>query len=240
MSATARLRYYLGRCSDYLDEFGLPLRRRSLLFYGRPVDEQARPSLPYGAGACVQPSDREEFCRLRWLGDPIIPREAATWERPERRWPIVARDSETMDGFGWLEESVAEIRYFDLQCWLPARTLYLSRVWVYPTSRDRGIGRLMLEAAISHARQLGFDHVISACVPHNHRMRHLFQTGGWTYFQQVKYLRAGRAVRFSIAPASERPRHSYSAIQAAEYLAAGLKTCTKTDLDPSLQKGFTA
>jgi GNAT superfamily N-acetyltransferase len=223
MSATARLHYYLGRCSDYLDEFGLPLRRRSLLFYDRPVDEQSRPSLPYGEGASVQPSDRDEFCSLQWLGDPIITREAAMWDRPERRWPIIARYDETMDGFCWLEDGVAEIRYFDLQCRLPARTLYLSRVWVYPTARDRGIGRLLLEAAIAQARQLGFERVVSACVPHNGRMRHLFQTCGWAHFQRVKYLRAGRAVRFSIGPPSNWPVHSYSAAQAAERLAAGLR-----------------
>jgi GNAT superfamily N-acetyltransferase len=218
MNGTARLRYYRERVLDYLDEFGLPLRRRSLLFYRRRLDDESPTSLAYGEGAIVQPVTVEEFRNLNWPGDPIITSEAAQWERSERRWPIVARRCDTMEGFCWLEEGVAEIRFFDLQCPLPMRTLYLSRVWVYPSSRDLGIGRTLLESASAYARQLRFEQLISACVPHNVQMRHLFPKIGWTYYQRSRYLRVGRAVCFSIQPVGSSPVHLYSALEAGEKL----------------------
>lgn len=223
MSGTARLRYYRERVADYLDEFGLPLRRRSLLFYGRQLDDESRTSLAYGEGAIVQPATVSEFHSLNWPGNPTITSEAATWERSERRWPIVARRLDTMDGFCWLEEGAAEIRFFDLQCPLPVRTLYLSRVWVYPASRDLGIGRKLVEVAAAYARQLGFEQLISACVPHNARMRHLFPQLGWTYLQRTGYLRVGRALCFTIQPDGDSPVRLYSALEAAERLTRGVR-----------------
>lgn len=229
MNGTARLRYYRERVLDYLDEFGLPLRRRSLLFYRRQLEDESPTSPPYDGSAIVQPVTVEEFRRLSWPGDPIITSEAATWERSERRWPIVARRLDTMDGFCWLEEGVAEIRFFDLHCPLPMRTLYLSRVWVYPSSRDHGIGRALLESALAYARQLGFEQLISACVPHNVRMRHLFPKIGWTYYQRSSYLRVGRAVCFSIQPVGASPVRLYSAREAAEKLTRGVRHANKLE-----------
>src|SRR5438876_1039711 len=136
MSASAQARYYGERVLDYMDQFGLPLRRRSLLFYRCHVGAESTPSLVYGEGGIVQPVSVNKFHSLDWAADPIITSEAATWERSERRWAIVASRQNMMDGFCWLEEGVAEIRFFDLQCPLPSRTLYLSRVWVCPGSRD--------------------------------------------------------------------------------------------------------
>lgn len=218
MSATAHVRYYRERVSDYLDQFGLPLRRRSLLFYRRQIGAESPTSVPYGEDGIIQPVTVEKFRSLNWPGDPIITSEAATWERSERRWPIVASRLNTMDGFCWLEEGTAEIRYFDLDCPLPMGTLYLSRVWICPSSRDFGIGRKLLESASAYSMQLGFEQLISACVPHNVRMRHLFPQLGWSYCQQSKYVRIGRAVCFSIQPVGASPVRLYSARKAAEKL----------------------
>lgn len=218
MSGTARIRYYRDRVFDYLDEFGWPLRRRSLLFYRRRVDHGSPTSLEYGEGGIVQPVTSDEFRNLKWPGDPTVVSEAATWERSERRWPIVAMRSDTMDGFCWLEEGVAEMQFFDLQCPLPPHTLYLSRVWVYPGSRDLGIGQKLLESACAYARQLGFEQLVSVCVPHNVRMRHLFPKIGWTFYQRSSYLRMGRAVSFSIQSADGSGIRLYSASEAAARL----------------------
>lgn len=194
------LRYYRQRSLDYLEQWGLPLRRRSLLFYSHDAKKQPSLSVSYDKGGIGQPVSRERFLSLSWPGDPIITREAATWSRSERRWAIAAARGNTLDGFCWLEEGVAEIRFFDLECQLPDRCLYLSRVWVYPALRGAGIGSSLMKLALAYAGQLGAEQVISCCVPPNDRMRYLFKANGWNYYQRVDYWRVGAAMRYSVRP----------------------------------------
>jgi GNAT superfamily N-acetyltransferase len=213
------LRYYRQRSLDYLEQFGLPLRRRSLLFFSHDAEQPQSLSLSYDPGGIVQPVSQERFLSFNWPGDPIVTRDAATWLRSERRWGIAAARGNTLDGFCWLEEGVAEIRFFDLECQLPDRCLYLSRVWVYPALRDAGIGRLLMKLALGYAGHLGAEQVISACVPHNDRMRHLFQANGWTYYQRVDYWRVGPAMRYSVRPSRGGSSHFRSAGAAGQLIS---------------------
>jgi RimJ/RimL family protein N-acetyltransferase len=205
------LRYYGQRLLDYLEEFGLPLRWRSLLFYHHDAENQPSLSVSYDKGGIGQPVSKERFRSFDWPGDPIVTRDAATWRRSERRWAIAAARGDTLDGFCWLEEGVAEIRFFDLECQLPDRCLYLSRVWVYPAMRDAGIGSSLLKLALAYAGHLGAERVIAGCVPHNHRMRYVFKTNGWTFYQRVDYRRVGAAMRYSVRPSLGRVRRLGSA-----------------------------
>jgi hypothetical protein len=41
------------------------------------------------------------------------------------------------------------------------------------------------------AVDLGFRHLVSACVPENERVRHLYSELGWSFLGRVDYVRAG-------------------------------------------------
>ena len=221
MSLVGAARYYRGRVLDYLDLFGFPLRRRALLFYRRRLGDVPPASAVYGDSGLVRAVSMEEFRGLTWPGDPVVTRDAASWKGSGRRWAIVATRQDTLDGFCWLEEGVADLRFFDLLCPLSEHTLYWSRLWVYPALRDIGVGTALLGFTQTFAQRRGAQQLRACCVPRNLRMQRVLEKHGWRYEQRWDYLRAGPAMRYSIRTAGEGLARVYSTSAAQLTLSAG-------------------
>ncbi len=217
----------MGRGRDRLEELGLRLRRRSLLFYERRTNGEAVTELRYTGDGLIGLVTREQFLRFRWTGPAIVVKDAATWRVPGRRWAIAARRGDEMDAFCWLEAETAEIVFLDMECPLPPRTLYLSRVWVHPELRGRGVGRSLLQFAAAYGAAAGAEQLLSACVPHNGPMKRLFPDLGWTYHQRVDYLRCGPALCFCLRPESSRPKRAFSVQEAARRLTESAAPATR-------------
>jgi len=215
MTFTNKVQYYRNRVLEYCDEFGFPLRRRGLLFYERSTTDKGPIQPSYGDIGVIRPVTSEEFRSFHWLGKPIIPQSAATWKGMGKRLALAAIRHNTLDGFCWIERDWADIRFFDMQCFLPPDVAYVSRLWIYPPMRGQGIGRLLLEFAVAYTQQLGLPHVIAACVPENARVTHLFEDLGWRYYQRADYLRAGPVLRFSLRPVHGETAHIFSTRKAA-------------------------
>jgi GNAT superfamily N-acetyltransferase len=217
MNLATKIHYYQGRVCDYLDEFGLPLRRRTLLFYEHTAAASAKDSA-YSQGGDIRPVTMEAFLALHWPGDPYITRQAASWKGPGTRTAIAATRGSTLEGFCWMETGVADIPFFNLQCSLPAYTCYLSRLWIYPSFRGQGLGRAILQFGLAYARELGGERLICACVPHNDRMNHLFQQLGWATYRRVSYLRVGPALYFLATSGADKSKHIFTTSKAGEIL----------------------
>ena len=227
MSTTGQIRYYVGRVRDRLEELGFRLRRRSLLFYERRTNGEAATELRYTGDGLIGLVTREQFLRFRWAGPPIVVKDAATWRVPGRRWAIAARRGDEMDAFCWLEAETAEIVFLDMECPLPPRTFYLSRVWVHPELRGHGFGRSLLQFAAAYGAAAGAEQLISACVPHNGPMKRLFPDLGWTYHQRVDYLRCGPALCFCLRPESSQAKRAFSVQEAARRLTESAAPATR-------------
>ncbi len=221
MSVSRAVQYYHRRVLDYLEQFGCPLRSRSLLFYERAAEREQTPVACYGEDGVIGPVSAEEFRQLRWAGDPDVIKEAATWRTPEPRWAIVAKRRDELDAFCWIEAGVADILFFDMQSPLPAGVLYLSRMWVFPSCRGQGLGRKLLKFSASYGVDVGGKQLISACVPHNHSMKRLLPDLGWTYQRRIDYLRSGPAMCFSIYPEGAVSTRVFSTREAARHLMGG-------------------
>jgi len=209
-----RVRYYSSRVLERLEAAGVPLRRRSLLFFARSIHPGDKPGDAAGI-VRVEAITPERLRRLVWPGNPKVLDEAATWQGAGVRRPIAALRGNILDGFCWLEERVAELRFFDLEAPLPPATGYLSRVWVHPSARGSGIGGALIENAMQLAAEAGIDYIVSACVPLNHRMQHLYSRLGWSVSQRVDYLRVGPLLCFAVRPVGWPPTRVYTRERAA-------------------------
>jgi GNAT superfamily N-acetyltransferase len=216
----ARTRDYSSRIGDRLDRAGLPLRRRALLFFARPlaaIPRLAKP--PFGMDLEVVSVAR--FLSLQWRAYAGVRAEAADYRGGGRQWPIAAVRAEEMLGFCWLESGTADLRFFEVEAPIPAAMAYLSHVWVAPSSRGCGVGRALIERAASEAATtLGCHDIVSACVPANERMKHLFLELGWSTFGRVDYLRAGPAMLFNLRRAGKRARRVWSSAEASRLIFA--------------------
>jgi GNAT superfamily N-acetyltransferase len=203
----ARVRYYLARIGDRLERAGLPMRRRSLLFFGH---EPVAPSPPpvRALDTVIELVAPARFRSLEWTANPAIRDEAADFQGRGKREVLAAVRGDRLLGFCWLEAETADLRFFDVEAALPRGTAYLSRVWVAPSDRGSGLGRSLIEAAAAIAADLGHLNLVSACVPGNGRMRHLFRELGWTPLGRVDYFRVGPAIFF------ERRRPGYRTLRA--------------------------
>jgi len=202
MNRTAIVRYYGQRVMDYLDDFGFPLRRRSLLFFERVAGIEGRIEETYSCGGTISRVTMQEFLSFDWPGNPTVTRNATDWQGSGVQWVIVATRGRTLDGFCWLESGVADIRFFDICVDLPPTALYLSRASVHPGARGHGIYKLLKRRATALTEELGYKYVISACVPHNVQIRHLNRKLGWTFYGRIDYFRAGPVLFYSIHPNS--------------------------------------
>jgi GNAT superfamily N-acetyltransferase len=191
----ARARAYLNRAGARLDDAGLPVRRRSLLLFGRPASpvREASAAPPDVTVDTITPAC---FGALEWSANPSVRDEAAAFGPSGVQVPVGAVARDRLHGFCWLEAGVADIRFFDVEAALPPGTAYLSRVWVDPSKRGSGLGRSLIERATAVAAELGHRDLVSACVPANARMRHLFGELGWAPLGRADYLRLGPLVLF--------------------------------------------
>ena len=215
----ARARYYSSRIGDRLDRAGFPLRRRALLFFGRRLAAIPRLAKP-PFGMALEVVGLARFLSLEWRAHPGVRAEAADYRGAGRQWPIAAVRADEMLGFCWLEGETADLRFFDVEAPIPAGKAYLSRVWVAPSSRGSGLGRALVERATAEAAALGCHEIVSACVPANERMKHLFIELGWSTFGRVDYLRAGPAVLFELRRAGRPARWVRSLAQASRLIFA--------------------
>jgi GNAT superfamily N-acetyltransferase len=212
-------RYYSGRLADRLDEAGFPLRRRSLVFFGvRPAEAPRDPRPPQGVALGVVSPAR--FRSLRWNANAGVRDAAGEFRAFGTQRPVAAMSADEMLGFCWLETGAADLRFFDLGVPLPAGMGYLSRVWVAPSSRGSGIGRALIQQASAEAARLGLREIVSACVPENARMRHLFHEMGWSARGRVEYRRVGPAVLFVLEFAGDRARWVPSTARAGHMIFA--------------------
>jgi len=192
----ARARYYSARVGDRLERAGLPLRRRSLLFFGRHPAAAGLASVAESLDARVEVITPTRLRSLEWSANPTVREEAADFRGPGTQVPIAAVNGNSLLGYCWLEAGTVDLRFFDVEAPIPSGTVYLSRVWVAPSARGSGLGRSLLLAASSIAVDLGHRELVSACVPANLRMRHLFSQLGWRALGRIDYLRAGPALLF--------------------------------------------
>jgi len=220
MNRTEQFLYYGGRILDRLEQGGLPLRARSLLFYERAVVPERHAAPDSAGGRIIGPVSEEQFRAFRWAANPNVVRDALARRGTGRRWVIAARRGEQMDAFCWLEADAADMFFLDMEYRLSVGTHYLARVWVCPDHRGHGIGRALLLAAESLAADVGTTSLLAACVPRNTAMRRLFAELGWTYQQRIDYRRVGPVVWFRLRPASGRSVHVWSHSAAARLLEA--------------------
>lgn len=206
----AQAAYYRDRVLDYLDQFGFPLRRRALLFFARPTNSTSA-SRSYGEEGTIELVTTERLRSLNWPADPGTIAESSDWQGAGQQWAVAARRHDTLQGFCWLEQEAADLRFFDLQWPLPAGACYMSRAWVLPECRNQGIGRKLIDFAAVFAKELGDTRILSTCVPENLRMRHLLAESDWTYRGRVDYLRAGPLMRYTLRPAASQSSSYHSA-----------------------------
>jgi GNAT superfamily N-acetyltransferase len=135
---------------------------------------------------------------------------------------VAIHDDELL-GFCWLEGETAEVRFLDMDCPLPNDMLYLSRVWVHPTQRGKGLGRRLLISATGYAAFAGARRILSACVPRNERMKKLFADLGWTYAMRMDYIRGGPVMCFSVRRENERRALAFKPEDAARKLMSGIR-----------------
>lgn len=211
-------RYYRERVLQRLDEAGLPLRFRSLLWYERSCAMDAAQHIEYANGGTVRPISIEEFTTLRWAGDPSVTHYAVTWRRSGPRWAVGAVTGDQLDAFCWLEANIAEIGFLDLDCPLKRGQIYLSKVWVYPAKRGQGLGRALLKSAAAYAGTLGGSRLASACVPENQPMMSLFPELGWHYARRIDYVRVGPLAWYSIRDRAAKCQPFMSSSRAANEL----------------------
>jgi GNAT superfamily N-acetyltransferase len=216
-----RLSYYWGRLLDRSQQHGVPFRSRSLLFFHRAGATERGAPTNYAQGGVIGPVSEHQFRNFRWAANANVVREALVDRRTGgRRWAIAARRGEQMEAFCWLEADTVDMFFFDLEYPIPAKTLYLSRVWVCPDVRGQGVGRALLLSAESFAAGSGATDLFAACVPGNGAMRRLFAELGWDYRQRVDYRRAGPAMWFRFRNEAAPGAHACSVSAAARLLEA--------------------
>ncbi len=203
---------------DRLERAGFPLRCRSLLFHDRPL--AAIPSFTPAPAIALETVSPSRFRSLRWRANPGVREEAADFRGTGTQVAIAAVREDEMLGFCWLEMETADLRFLDVEAAMPAGMAYLSRVWVGPSSRGSGLGRALIERAAAEAATLGYHEIVSACVPANERMRHLFAELGWMALGRVGYLRAGPAVLFEVQRTGAPVRRARSTAQASRLIFA--------------------
>lgn len=213
MTLSEAVRYYRERAGAHLEANGLPIRRRSLLFFERSPGEESYPE-SYGEGSAIRLASTEEFRSFIWSGPSVVATEASTWAGSGKQQALVAVRGNVLDGFCWFESDYADLHFFDLIPSLPPRVAYFSRVWVLPELRSAGIGRKLLRAMAVCAENRKFQRFLIACDPRNARMRYLLSELGWRYLQRVDYFRIGPYLRYSITPASGRSHRLTSRVEA--------------------------
>ncbi len=158
------------------------------------------------------------FLSLQWSAHAGGCAEAADFRGNGTQWPVAGVSVDEMLGFCWLEAETADLAFFDVEAPMPPAMAYLSRVWVAPSSRGSGLGRALIERASAEAAMLGSQEIVSACVPADERMKHLFLDLGWTACGRVDYLRAGPAVLFELQRTGAQARRVRSTVQASDLI----------------------
>lgn len=90
----------------------------------------------------------------------------------------------------WLELETCDLEFLDLYDRLPDYVAYVSRVFVNPEARGKGISEGLIDFALKEAERAGKKVAKICCVPSNQAMKHILSKNGFTYLGDVQYMRA--------------------------------------------------
>lgn len=191
------------RLSCYFERAGVPVRKRELLFFERPLESAPEPP---ACGAAIDVLSAGDLARLDYCGGWLT-REAATRKlNAGSCFLIGAHDAGRLVGYTWCESGTAYLDFFDLELPLPEATVYRAHSFVHPHARNRGIWQAMNARLLAEARARGARRICFCMDPNNAPMLNLQAKLGVRHYLAASYLRLGpwRRYRLVTAVAGER------------------------------------